>query len=679
MIKVLSLTICFSFILLQTLYAQWSKDAAVADTKVFVGEYLQEFSRSVSDGKGGAIIFWGSYNPGGVDGLGTTYSLYYNHLNSDGFADWASVNTGILLTSGVNGIQINNVITDNVGGAFISWHTYANEDDSIPDLVQHISATGAQLWKAGGLALAKECYNLHICPDSAGGIIGAFSKVKYDSSYFIETTFSQRISAAGLPMWDEEGVKVVNTITSNRPSGIISDGAGGAIISIVDGRNDAMNPYTLHYNNLDIYAQRLSSLGQPVWAASGVPVCTFANNQGFYRSDNNFSNIAPDGEGGAIIVWNDYRNDSLNGYFYGNVADIYTQKINALGLVQWTIDGVAVSISKQDKYNINALPDFSGGVVITWQSDVNRPVFTQRINSTGVAQWTTNGKKIASLNTSLDYTVSLNESGKYFFIGWASEYRSGGFDQINAQKISINDGSLLWGDGAVACSRKEGQFQPSITHDGAGGAIISWSDDRNGNRDIYANRIPSGGSLPVQFVDFSANPKGDDVQLAWSTATQNNVQYFGIQKSIDGVYFNEIGKKAAEGNSIKFSNYKYLDKNAFDLRQLLYYRISETDRDGKTIYSVIRQVKNNDRLFQNIKLIANPVKTNARIEYFSSIKLSAMVKIIDLQGRTVLSSSINIFKGNNQFPLATQALPSGIYTIIISGKEGISKMKMVKE
>ena len=48
-----------------------------------------------------------------------------------------------------------------------------------------------------------------------------------------------------------------------------------------------------------------------------------------------FPTIISDGSGGAIIAWMDSRS--------GAHCDIYAQRINASGVVQWTADGVAIS------------------------------------------------------------------------------------------------------------------------------------------------------------------------------------------------------------------------------------------------------------------------------------------------------------------------------------------------
>ncbi len=649
--------------------AQWSTDPQVANTKVFTGAGNQNFSYSVADGSGGAIVFWESFD-------GTNGAIRYNHLNSNGVADWATVTTGLTLISGAGSNRtIDQVISDGSGGAFIAWDGGAAGNQAF---VQHISSTGAQLWTAGGIALSSNGYSAFICKDGSGGIIVAWSDDQYDPVNFFPRTYAQRISSAGATMWTAGGIRVLTTSSFDGCTGIISDGSGGAIITMLDLRNDVYNSVTQESSNIDIYAQRLSSLGVNQWSSAGVPVCTNTNNQVAQYAYGSHNYIVSDGAGGAIMGWEDYRNDANNGNSAPYNGDIYAQRINATGVAQWTANGVIVCNQAGDQYAVFMMPDGASGAVFTWDDERSGyRIYTQKLNSSGVAQWTANGKAVASNTFSMDYSAAADETGNNLLVTWAQALNPP--QDITAQKIAVSDGSFFWGTGTLACGRTDDQTQPSITNDGAGGAIISWTDGRNTDQDIYANRIPASGSLPVNFVDFTANLQGADVRLDWATATESNTQYFGVQKSNDGIHFNETAKVNAAGNISTEKHYQYLDANAFGNNAVLYYRISETDRDGKVFYSIIRQVKNNTGLLQKIKLVTNPVKADAEIDYISSSSTIAVVKIVDQQGRVVLSSSVNIFKGNNKFSLSTQALAGGIYTIILSGNDANSKLKMVKE
>ncbi|MEO7046075.1 MAG: T9SS type A sorting domain-containing protein [Ferruginibacter sp.] len=661
----------FLFLLLASnfnLKAQWSADPQIADTKVFTSAGNQNYSYSVADGSGGAIIFWESYN-------GTNNEILYNHLNSSGVVDWASVATGKTLISGVDYRTIDQVISDGSGGAFIAWDDEASGYQAI---VQHISSTGAQLWTAGGIALSSNGYSAFMCKDGSGGIIAAWSDDQYDPVNGFPRSYAQRISSTGTPMWAAGGIRVINTSSFDGCLGVVSDGSGGAIITMVDTRNDVFNTVTQESSNLDIYAQRLSSLGVNQWASAGVPVCTNTNNQIAQYAYGSHNYIVSDGVGGAIIAWEDFRNDANNGNSGPYNGNIYSQRLNTSGVAQWSANGVVVCNQASDQYEVYMMPDGASGAVVTWQDERSGyGIYTQKLNSGGAAQWTANGKVVASNTFSMDYSATADESGTNFLVTWAQSANSP--EDITVQKIAISDGSFLWGTGTLACGRGDDQTQPSITNNGAGGAIISWTDDRNSNQDIYANRILVNGSLPVNFIDFNATLQSRDVRLDWATATESNSLYFGVQKSNDGIHFNETAKVNAAGNSSIEKHYQYIDANVFANNPVLYYRISETDRDGKAFYSKIRQVKNNFALLQKTKLISNPVKANAEIEYISTSNSTVAIKIVDQQGRIVLSSSVNIFKGTNKISLSTQALAGGIYTIILSGNETNSKLKMVKE
>ena len=118
------------------------------------------------------------------------------------------------------------------------------------------------------------------------------------------------MNAAGVPQWTADGVALCAAANSKYNPTIVSDGAGGAIVTWNDYRS----------GNFDIYAQRVSAAGVPQWTADGVALCTAANSK-------NNPTIVSDGAGGAIVTWEDQRN--------GNY-DIYAQRVNAAGVPQWT-------------------------------------------------------------------------------------------------------------------------------------------------------------------------------------------------------------------------------------------------------------------------------------------------------------------------------------------------------
>lgn len=94
---------------------------------------------------------------------------------------------------------------------------------------------------------------------------------------------------------------------------MVPDGAGGAIVTWEDKRNDEG----------DIFAQHMTIGGtvDPAWPADGRAVCTAGRLQVLPV-------IVTDGSGGAVIAWDDHRNGSGG---YGEDDDIYVQHVRANG------------------------------------------------------------------------------------------------------------------------------------------------------------------------------------------------------------------------------------------------------------------------------------------------------------------------------------------------------------
>lgn len=141
-----------------------------------------------------------------------------------------------------------------------------------------------------------------IVSDGAGGAIVAWA----DSRSGIDDIYARRITAAGAPQWTANGVALCTAPSGEDSPAIVSDGAGGAIVTWAD-------PRTFLHD--DIYARRVNASGTPQWTVDGVALCTAMDDQLVPR-------IVSDGTGSAIVVWTDIR--------AGN-ADIYAQRVDASG------------------------------------------------------------------------------------------------------------------------------------------------------------------------------------------------------------------------------------------------------------------------------------------------------------------------------------------------------------
>ncbi|MDP1675821.1 MAG: T9SS type A sorting domain-containing protein, partial [Bacteroidota bacterium] len=352
-------------------------------------------------------------------------------------------------------------------------------------------------WTADGVVISTAAYDQYsptIVNDGSGGAIITWHDGRSVTSYDI---YAQKINASGVVQWTADGVAISTAANNQYYPTIVSDGSGGAIITWQDCRSGA---------NWDIYAQKINSSGAVQWITDGVAISTAAN---FQYSPT----IVSDGSGGAIITWQDYRS--------GTSDDIYAQRINASGVVQWTANGVAISTAANYQYYPTIASDGSGGAIITWQDarSGNYDIFSQKINNAGVVQWVANGVAISTAaNTQSSPTIVSDGSGGAI-ITW-QDARSGTND-IYAQKINAS-GVVQWtADGVAISTASSDQSSPTIVSDGSGGAIITWQDYRSGTYyDIYAQKIDrygfygQAGPKLVAAKDI-ANDQGSRLRLFW--------------------------------------------------------------------------------------------------------------------------------------------------------------------
>ncbi len=321
--------------------------------------------------------------------------------------------------------------------------------------------------------------------DGSGGAIITWEDFRSGTGFDI---YAQRIDASGNVLWTLDGVAISTAANDQTLPAIASDGSGGAIITWQDFRSGT---------NLDIYAQRINSSGAVQWAPNGEVISTAINNQ-------QAPSIIADVVGGAIITWEDTR---------GGNQDIYAQRINASGVVAWTVNGVAICTASNTQAGPRITTDGGGGAIMTWQDNrgASKDIYSQRIDASGLVQWIANGVVICTaVNDQQGQRITDDGLGGAI-ITW---HDLRGADQdIYAQRVN-SAGSVQWAPNGEAISTASNtQQNPTITGDGAAGAIIAWEDFRTGTSfDIYAQRINSIGA-----VQWTSN--GEAIGLVGSNVT----------------------------------------------------------------------------------------------------------------------------------------------------------------
>ncbi len=381
---------------------------------------------------------------------------------------------GTVICSEINSQAPIGSCSDNFGNTIIVWsdrrHSPYNDI-----YAQKVNSNGVSLWDIYGTVICD--YNdsqgfIKMCCDGLGGALVVWVDERDD----LGDIYAQRVDSNGALLWDINGTIICNDNSFQYDADLCSDGSGGAIITWRDERN----------GDEDVYAQHISAAGNTLWDDNGTAICNLAEYQGDPV-------ICSDGAGGAIIAWVDWRNSAFG-------IDIYTQRIAGNGNMLWTENGTGICTSTGgDASSLIMSSDGFGGAIIAWSDfrDIvltGTDIYADRINEDGVSQWHYDGKAICTiLPDQYSPHLCVDNSGGAIIAwtdgrgGMVTEY------EIYAQKLDPN-GNIQWAsNGKCLCNAYYDQWLSGIINDGKGGAILAWIDDRNGDEDVYAQRINSEG------------------------------------------------------------------------------------------------------------------------------------------------------------------------------------------
>jgi len=168
----------------------------------------------------------------------------------------------------------------------------------------------------------------------------------------------------------------------------------------------------------------------------------------------------------------------------------------------------------------------------------------------------------------------------------------------------------------------------------------------------------SGSPLPVALVNFKVGAvTSTSVALTWSTASEENLDKFVIERSSDEKLFTAVGNVNAAGNSKKMLNYNFTDETPATHK--LYYRLKSVDLDGKYEYSsvVVADLEG----AKELSLYPNP--SNGESVNFTlnfDPQEDDVIAVLDNSGREIMHGVVNTLNGQIVF---TEQLKPGIYIV----------------
>ena len=463
---------------------QWS----VAGVPVSTVAASQQNAAVTDDGAGGVVVTW-------LDARSGQSRVYAQRLDSNGVRQWNPA--GVALNTARAGAP--DVASDGAGGAFVAW-TDARFGSPPGTFVQHLSADGVPEWTINGVTVAATSdawVSPRVLGDGTGGAIVCWD----NQSAAPRNVLSQHLDVTGAAQWSPGGIVILSGAGLSQTT---TDGSGGIIASCI-GDSGAR-----------FVAQRVTLSGQLPWGAQGVAFAQFQ----LFVTWGLFPAILADGRGGAIVAW------------YGGTQalgdqNLYTQRLNAAGALQWGAAGRLVAHGTSSDRLPWISSDGSDGLLLAWSSSQN--VYAQHLDGTGAPQWPPTGVPVCT-DPAFQAPLAIAPDGAGgAIVGWADRRNVGAGDDVYAQRLSATGLPAWRANGTPVYLQRIGQRNPAIVADGAGGVLAAWSEVVDGVHQIRAQHRGADGQPlgPVQVLcgvdshktgPFAVSDGAGGIIVAWLDA-----------------------------------------------------------------------------------------------------------------------------------------------------------------
>jgi hypothetical protein len=169
--------------------------------------------------------------------------------------------------------------------------------------------------------------------------------------------------------------------------------------------------------------------------------------------------------------------------------------------------------------------------------------------------------------------------------------------------------------------------------------------------------------LPVEWQYFTGATHGRINKLEWATGSEENTDYFEVQRSKDGVNFEVIGNVTAAGNSQETSLYNFDDVAPFS--GLNYYRLRLVSKDGSAEISEVVVLEIEDK-GNSYTFYPNPAQDEVFYQYTTDVAEDLQIEVLDVLGRVLSNKNVKATAGGNNLRVDMSNLVPGSYLVRVT-------------
>ncbi len=277
-----------------------------------------------------------------------------------------------------------------------------------------------------------------------------------------------------------------------------------------------------------------------------------------------------------------------------------------------------------------------------------------------------------------DFVFNTGYMGFYIIEKGSTISYSATFSKNSSQVQTLSNARTLGNQNHIVLSRPsaENSIWSEITADGSETAF-----QFNSSTSRIETAVGVLGSvLPIELGYFRGRLTAEgSVLLEWATYAEINNEYFTIERSLDGKEYDIIDELDGAGNSTETITYEYYDEKP--LSGISYYRLKQTDYDGKFEYSDPITIKNEQELasLELESIYPNPFTDRFKVKYYTGAENPVRISLVDMNGTEVYTELVETYPGNNSYEY-TGVLNKGIYVLALSqiGQE-TQKMRIIRK
>ncbi|RYY68015.1 MAG: hypothetical protein EOO13_13430, partial [Chitinophagaceae bacterium] len=252
LITLLSQPICF---------AQWNGNSDTGNNVISTVSNYWGTQLITTDHYGGAIAAFQSGN-----------NIYAQRKTVGGQLKWGTVSAPLLVYAGSAATNLSDMISDDNGGVYISFHEKLN-DSTTHLYLKHIAANGDPannvLINPPGMMF---CGESKLCLSGENVfVVWSTEQVNGEASFLNSNIYFQKFDKAGTVLLIP-GAQKVSSESGSRSSPVVSsDSSGGMYIAFTDTRNSTIDSNG-NVGNYDVYAQHFDANGNKLWPANDIVI-----------------------------------------------------------------------------------------------------------------------------------------------------------------------------------------------------------------------------------------------------------------------------------------------------------------------------------------------------------------------------------------------------------------------